>query len=548
MNKRLPVFIFSLAIAVSLIPFQSSKAEDLSSKLKGRILLQVESKGEAWYVNPKDSKRYYMANGSEAYNIMRNLGVGVTNNNLEKIKTNKAFAKKNSGKIFLQVESKGEAYYIDVNGVAHYLKDGEAAYGVMRELGLGIKTADLNKISASATNNVNSTDSTNSTNTTDSSGDININKSINEVVKLATLDVKVNSAGRSNDISGALGTKTADANTKFIQFNLEVTNTTNNGFTFLPDVFELVDGKGRVYSPLEDSILYLYNYLSMRTLAPGIKETGNIVFKLPLDSFDYKLRVRKMGTNEVYLINIPASSVYDKNGGVEKVDSVSSTTSVSSTSDYANRVAEINKEYDKTVADILSKYNTNVAYASKVIDDISLSGYGQKATDSFSLDSGLSVITLNHTGSSNFIVKLYDSNGDYVSSLANEIGQYNGEIAIGIKTSGSYRLSVIADGSWGVKIKQPRNISGSSIPTTISGYGNKVNYISTLDGGLMKFDATHSGTSNFIVKVLDNNGQLVKTMINEIGSYSGSTLYKLSGGVYVVPVIADGSWSINITK
>lgn len=118
----------------------------LTKRLKGSILLQVEQHGEAWYVNPKTGKRHYMANGNEAYNIMRNLGVGITNKDLEKIKTNKTFAKNNSGKIFLQVEAHGEAFYIDFNGVAHYLKDGTEAYRIMRELGLGITNNDIRKI------------------------------------------------------------------------------------------------------------------------------------------------------------------------------------------------------------------------------------------------------------------------------------------------------------------------------------------------------------------------------------------------------------------
>lgn len=145
MKKQFIVYLAMIVLG-SFIFADQSRAEELSSKLKGRILLQVESKGEAWYVNPKDSRRYYMANGAEAYSIMRDLGVGVTNKDLEKIKADKIFAKKQQGKIFLQVESKGEAYYIDNNGVAHYLKDGPAAYGVMRQLGLGIKTSDLIKI------------------------------------------------------------------------------------------------------------------------------------------------------------------------------------------------------------------------------------------------------------------------------------------------------------------------------------------------------------------------------------------------------------------
>jgi len=125
----------------------NSNSDIFSKKNSGKILLQVENHGEAWYVNPLDAKRYYMANGDKAYSVMRNFGIGITNKNLEKIKSSKTLAKKYSGKIFLQVESKGEAYYIDFNGVDHYLKDGAAAYQIMRSLGLGITNNDLSKIS-----------------------------------------------------------------------------------------------------------------------------------------------------------------------------------------------------------------------------------------------------------------------------------------------------------------------------------------------------------------------------------------------------------------
>ncbi len=120
--------------------------KNLSNKMKGKILLQVENHGEAWYINPKNGEKHYMADGNSAYGVMRNLGIGITNKDLEKIKSNKTFAKKNAGKIFLQIESKGEAYYIDFDGAAHYLKDGVAAYEIMRNLGLGITNDNLNKI------------------------------------------------------------------------------------------------------------------------------------------------------------------------------------------------------------------------------------------------------------------------------------------------------------------------------------------------------------------------------------------------------------------
>lgn len=57
----------------------------LRERLKGRILLQVESRGEAWYVHPQDKKRYYMKDGDAAYQIMRFLSLGINNSDLQKI-------------------------------------------------------------------------------------------------------------------------------------------------------------------------------------------------------------------------------------------------------------------------------------------------------------------------------------------------------------------------------------------------------------------------------------------------------------------------------
>ncbi len=63
----------------------------LISRLKGRILLQIESRGEAWYLNPQDGKRYYMKDGDAAYQIMRYLSLGITNNDLSLIPVNENF-------------------------------------------------------------------------------------------------------------------------------------------------------------------------------------------------------------------------------------------------------------------------------------------------------------------------------------------------------------------------------------------------------------------------------------------------------------------------
>jgi len=131
-------------------------------RLVGRILLQVEENGEAWYVNPKDSLRYYMANGFVAYDMMRFFSLGITDANLAKIPTvetssgmlaansvcaTNSLANQLKGKILLQVEQHGEAWYVHPDKCYRiYLKDGAAAYDIMRFLSLGITNGDLEKM------------------------------------------------------------------------------------------------------------------------------------------------------------------------------------------------------------------------------------------------------------------------------------------------------------------------------------------------------------------------------------------------------------------
>ena len=179
--------------------------QSLTNRLRGKILLQVEDHGEAWYVRPDNGRRMYMRDGSAAYGMMRNLGLGISNADLQKIpvgiekrfecldsdgdglcnkleeglgtdpnnsdsdgdghddgtevssnfdplSTNKLFYDNSlinrlSGQILLQVESRGEAWYINPDdGKRYFMKDGPAAYQIMRFLSLGISNTDLSQI------------------------------------------------------------------------------------------------------------------------------------------------------------------------------------------------------------------------------------------------------------------------------------------------------------------------------------------------------------------------------------------------------------------
>lgn len=144
-NKTLIIFLLSFLF---LVPFASrAEASTLAGRLSGKILLQVEKNGEAYYVNPLDLKGYYLGRPNDAFNIMRHFGLGVSNTDINNFIKNGARANL-SGRILLQVEDKGQAYYVNPeNKRLYYLGRPHDAFAIMRNLGLGISNSNLNQIS-----------------------------------------------------------------------------------------------------------------------------------------------------------------------------------------------------------------------------------------------------------------------------------------------------------------------------------------------------------------------------------------------------------------
>jgi hypothetical protein len=130
-------------------------AATLASQLSGRILLQVENKGEAWYVNPKDQKKYYLGKPDDAYALMRQLSLGISEKEFSSwSKGAPSWAK---GKLYIRPQSHGEAYYVDLNFRWHYLGRANDAWLLFRAQGMGISNSDLAKItsaSVSATSSI----------------------------------------------------------------------------------------------------------------------------------------------------------------------------------------------------------------------------------------------------------------------------------------------------------------------------------------------------------------------------------------------------------
>ncbi len=119
-------------------------AQTIGNRLSGRILLQVESRGEAWYVNPLDEKRYYLGRPDDAFALMRRLSLGISE--AEFARWNQGAPAWAKGRLVMRPESRGEAYYVDLNQRWHYLGRPLDAWLLFRAQGLGITNKDLAQI------------------------------------------------------------------------------------------------------------------------------------------------------------------------------------------------------------------------------------------------------------------------------------------------------------------------------------------------------------------------------------------------------------------
>lgn len=84
-----------------------------------------------------------------------------------------------------------------------------------------------------------------------------------------------------------------------------------------------------------------------------------------------------------------------------------------------------------------------------------------------------------------------------------------------------------------------------------SGTSNTATEIFYLQKGLARITLTYTDmskySSNFIVKLLDENGQYKDLLANEIGSYTGTKAIRIEqSGMYLLDITAEGKWNVKI--
>ncbi len=155
------------------------------------------------------------------------------------------------------------------------------------------------------------------------------------------------------------------------------------------------------------------------------------------------------------------------------------------------------------------------------------------------------IVTLTHSGESNFIVAPVNSAGVEGMSWANEIGAWSGTV---FQAKGSRPItaaSVQADGTWSITVKPLKAAPTVKTPAGAGSGASVVKFKNTLSSP-RRITLTHDGASNFIVSPITAGGRKGASLVNEIGAFSGTVV--LPKGTRYLAITADGTWTTRIAK
>ena len=127
-------------------------------------------------------------------------------------------------------------------------------------------------------------------------------------------------------------------------------------------------------------------------------------------------------------------------------------------------------------------------------------------------------------------------------------GNHSGHKEMRGRSASSVFVHPIREGEEQCTTATPENTNffgdGNNYNINYVGKGNNVVSFTSSGEGLTHFRLDHGGDGDFIVKLLDNEGNLVSYLAYTIGPSKVEIPQQLEAGVYVIEITANGEWAI----
>lgn len=146
--------LFACAVTALLTPTAAAAARLPAPDYRGRILLQADAHGEAWWVDPTTGQRTYMRDGRAWLQLAARKGLGINDADLARLaiagqtrRGDTRLTQRLKGRLLLAVQSHGAAYYVNPrDAIAYPLGDVTTASRRLGQLAVGVATRALAKL------------------------------------------------------------------------------------------------------------------------------------------------------------------------------------------------------------------------------------------------------------------------------------------------------------------------------------------------------------------------------------------------------------------
>ena len=159
---------------------------------------------------------------------------------------------------------------------------------------------------------------------------------------------------------------------------------------------------------------------------------------------------------------------------------------------------------------------------------------------------GPAIARITHTGQSYFTLESFDANGRHIEFLVDAIGAYSGTVPVDFEKTQTRRITINADGIWGVQILPLSSAQIAPVPGNIAGNGDLVFFLVGEKADKITVDASQS-SGNFTIQVYNDKPALdyLETLVNEIAPFTG--VFMAPNGASLLAISANGPWKIELT-
>jgi hypothetical protein len=150
-NSAIQISDIKFGHQVSITEMEKEKTaevinEKMAERLSGKLLLQTQLRGQLWYLNPVDQKRYYLGKENEAFRFIQRVVVSTSSEQMVEYEYFDKRFPKYLGGYFVTGNLEDICYIEPVTLNGNCFQTIDEAYDMIKEIALGVSNDDLRSI------------------------------------------------------------------------------------------------------------------------------------------------------------------------------------------------------------------------------------------------------------------------------------------------------------------------------------------------------------------------------------------------------------------